>query len=103
MFAVVFVGVVLTFMVVIMMLVVVVVVVVIIVIVMVIMVIVVMIIASCGSKSSDISNPNHVDISDLLITIEPSCELQPSALFNVSSINDVIVHFANQMWRVELR
>jgi hypothetical protein len=99
-FAVVFVGMVLTFMVVIMMLVVVVV---IIVIVMVIMVIVVMIVASCGSKSCDISNPNHVDISDLLITIEPSCELQPSALFNVSSINDVIVHFANQMWRVELR
>jgi hypothetical protein len=91
-FAVVFVSVVLTFVVII---VVIVVVVVIIVIVMVIMVIVVMIITSCCSKSCDISNSYHIDISDLLITIEPACKLQPSALFNIPTINYVVVHLTN--------
>jgi ABC-type lipoprotein release transport system permease subunit len=86
------VSVVLAFMVVIVMIVMIVV---IIVIVMVIMMVVVMVTTSCGSQSSDVSNSNHVDISDLLITIEPSRELEPSALLNIPAIDDVVVHFTN--------
>jgi hypothetical protein len=75
---------------------------VVIVIVMLIMVVVVVVmVAACRSKSSNITNSNHVNVSDLLITVEPTRKLQPPALFYVTSINNIVVHFANQVWRVQ--
>lgn len=87
----------------IMMFVVMVVMVVMIIVVVVIIMVVIMVVTVASAQSGYFSNFHLISVCDFLISIEPTCKHQPSALLDVTSINNVVIHFADQVRRVLFR
>jgi hypothetical protein len=84
----------------IMMFVVMVVMVVVIIVVVVIVVVIIMMVTVASAQCGNFSNFHLISVCNFLVSIEPACKHQPSALLDVTSINNVIIHFANQVWGV---
>ena len=81
----------------IMMFVVMIVMVVVIIMVVVIVMVFIMVVTVTSAQCCHFSNLHLISVCHFLVSIEPTCKHQPSALLNVTSINNVVIHFTNQV------